>query len=266
MADTLHPFTWEDICRSLFKNFRIKLKREDVAKILKRSLNMSYKRGQSRPVWFEKNRQDLLKSYYAINIIQMLSQYEVIINVDESSFSRHTKAIYSWSKKDKATELNNIGFINSTSLMTAISSEGKVFAMSTTGSVNSSLFQKFLKHLRQFIEKEWSIRLNKALIILDNASIQRSKEIVSFTKNTPWRFAFIPPYMPELAPIEKYFARLKKFVIKKTAGIKINWQSTQSDDLLKESILKINENEVAKLWLTFTKELRNWLNSLKTSI
>ena len=47
--------------------------------------------------------------------------------------------------------------------------------------------------------------------------------------------------MPELAPIEKYFARLKKFVIKKTAGIKINWQSTQADDLLKESILIINK-------------------------
>ena len=131
--------------------------------------------------------------------------------------------------------------------MTAISLEGKIFVMSTTGSVDSSLFLKFLKHLRQFIEKEWSIRLNKALIILDNASIQRSKEIVSFTKNTHWRFTLILLYMPELAPIEKYFARLKKFVIKKTAGIKINWQSTQAEDLLIESILRINENEVAKL-------------------
>ena len=53
----------------------------------------------------------------------MLSQYEVIINVDELSFSRHTKAIYSWSKKGKPIELNNIGFINSTSMITAISSE-----------------------------------------------------------------------------------------------------------------------------------------------
>ena len=72
--------------------------------------------------------------------------------------------------------------------------------------------------------------------------------------------------MPELAPKEKYFARLKKFVIKKTAGIKINWQSTQADDLLKESILRINKKEVVRLWLTFTKELRNGLNLLKASI
>ena len=54
---------------------------------------MSDKRGQSRSVLFEKKRQDLLKNYFTISIIPMLSQYEVIINVDESSFSRHTKAI-----------------------------------------------------------------------------------------------------------------------------------------------------------------------------
>ena len=84
----------------------------------------------------------------------MLSQYEVIINVDESFFSRHTKAIYSWSKKGKPTELNKIEFINSTSMITAISPKGKVFSMSTTGSVDSSLFLKFLKNLRRFIEME----------------------------------------------------------------------------------------------------------------
>ena len=144
---------------------------------------MSYKRGQSRPVGFDKKRQDLLKSYFAINIIPLLSQYEILINVDESSFSRTTKTMYSWSKKCWATELNNIGFSNSTSLITAISSSGKVFAMNTSGSINSSLFLKFLKSLNRFIEEEWNIWLNKALIIFDNATTHRSKKILAFAKN-----------------------------------------------------------------------------------
>ena len=223
LDNTTHPFTWEDISRFIFKSLGIRLKREDVAKILKRVLNMSYKRGQSRPVGFDKKRQDLLKSYFAINIIPLLSQYEILINVDESSFSRAINNVYVV-KKGRATELNNIGFSNTTSLITAISSSGKVFAMNTSGSVNSSLFLKFLKSLSRFIEEEWNIWLNKALIILDNATTHRSKKIVAFAKNWDWRLAFIPPYMPEMAPIEKYFVRLKKSILKKTVGMKISWQ------------------------------------------
>ena len=60
---TSHPFAWDDICRHLFKTFGIRLRREEVAKILKESLNMSYKRGKSRPVGFNKERQELLKCY-----------------------------------------------------------------------------------------------------------------------------------------------------------------------------------------------------------
>ena len=115
---------------------------------------MSYKRGKSRPVGLQKEKQDLLKCYFAINIIPVLSQYEILINVDESSFSRTTKTMYSWSKRGEASELTNIGFNNSTSLITAISSTGKVFAVNTKGPVNSSLLLKFLKSLRRFIEEE----------------------------------------------------------------------------------------------------------------
>ena len=266
LAKTSHPFTWDDICKYLFKNLGIRLKREDVTQILKKSLNMSYKRGKSRPVGLQKEKQDLLKCYFAISIIPVLSQYEILINVDESSFSRTTKTMYSWSKRGEASELTNIGFNNSTSLITAISSTGKVFAVNTKGPVNSSLFLKFLKSLRRFIEEEWNVCLSKALVILDNAATHRSKKTIEFMKNQGWRLAFIPPYMPEMAPIEKYFARLKKSILRKTVNMKINWQSTEADNKLKEWVQKIKEKEVVKLWLTFTKELRNGVDLLKKFI
>ena len=62
---------------------------------------MSYKRGKSRPVGFNKERQELLKCYFSINVVLMLSQFEVLINVDESYFSRSSKTMYSWFKKEK---------------------------------------------------------------------------------------------------------------------------------------------------------------------
>ena len=53
----------------------------------------------------QQDRQDLLKCYFTINIIPALSRFDLLINVDESSFSRTTNLIYSWSKKGQAKEL-----------------------------------------------------------------------------------------------------------------------------------------------------------------
>ena len=69
---------------------------------------MSYKRGKSRPVGFNKERQELLKCYFSISVIPILYQFEVLIIVDESSFSRSTKTMYSWSIKGEASELAKI--------------------------------------------------------------------------------------------------------------------------------------------------------------
>ena len=194
---------------------------------------MSYKRGKSRPVGFNKKRQELLKCYFSISVIPMLSQTEVLINVDESSFSRTMITMYSWSKKGEDSELAKIWFSNSTSLITAISSSQKIFAIGTKGSVNSSLFLKYLKSLGKFIKVEWNVFIDRALIILYNVATHRSKKIIAFMKNWGWRLDFIPPYMPEMAPIEKYFGRLKKLVLRKTVNTKMNRQLTEADDMLK---------------------------------
>ena len=156
----------------------------------------------------------------------------------------------------------NIGYSNSTSLITAITSSGKVFAASTKGSVNSLIFLKFIRGLGNFVEHKWNVKKNKCLVILDNASTHRSKETVKCLREQDWIVAFIPPYMPEMAPVEKYFAWLKRMILRKTVNSKMNWQSEEAYSIFKEWIWKIDESEVTKFWLTFTQELRNGVNIL----
>ena len=76
------------------------------------------------------------------------------------------------------------------------------------------------------------------------------------------KLAFIQPFMPEMAPIEKYFTRLKRMIFRKTVNTKMSWQSKQADNILNYYILKLIEDEVSKLWFTFTKELRNGVSIL----
>ena len=180
------------------------------------------------------NKQQLLKCLFAAKIIPNLSKYDMLINIDESSFSRLTKLTHSWLKKGQPRKLMNIGFINSSSLITAMTSNGKVFAASTNGSVNTSIFIEFLKKLKEFIEIHDRTTINRCMIILDNAVTHRSKKLQEYIKENNVRLAYIPPYMPELVPIEKLFAKLKHSVLRNSIGRRINWQSEEADKLFKK--------------------------------
>ena len=81
-------------------------------------------------------------------------------------------------------------------------------------------------------------------------------------------FAFIPPYSPKMAPVERYFSLLKRVVAKETAGLQINWKSDKSQTILQESMLQISPMSVRNIWLTFTFELKksiNYLNDIKSN-
>ena len=52
----------------------------------------------------------------------------------------------------------------------------------------------------------------KQILILDNASFPKSKESVEIMKKAGYEVLFLPPYSPDLRPIEKFWAHFKKRV------------------------------------------------------
>ena len=55
------------------------------------------------------------------------------------------------------------------------------------------------------------VEANKA-IVMDNASFHRKNKLYELCKNANknLKLIFLPPYSPELNPIEKYWSKLKK--------------------------------------------------------
>ncbi len=49
-----------------------------------------------------------------------------------------------------------------------------------------------------------------AIIVMDNASFHRKKHLFDIAQNYGYRLIFLPPYSPELNPIEKFWAWLKR--------------------------------------------------------
>lgn len=82
--------------------------------------------------------------------------------------------------------------------------EGKFLApMCFQGTCNTELFNVWLK---QVLIPE--LKPEKVLI-LDNASFHRSEESRKIIESAGCKILFLPPYSPDLNPIEKYWANLK---------------------------------------------------------
>ena len=113
-------------------------------------------------------------------------------------------------------------------------STGSVIAAKSIGSVNSKMFVEFVKEIVRFIQEIDKIKPHSCFVILDNASIHRSVITLESLKAAGFSVAFIPQYTPEMAPIERYFSKLKKTVINKAKGKQINWKASGSDLLINE--------------------------------
>ena len=197
-----------------------------------------------------------------IQLLTAMKTSECLINIDETSFSRLMKNEYSWIRKGENETINNIWFSNSMSMISAITSEGSTISWWVNGSINSDIFSKFIRNLKEFMMKNMKLPLDKVLLILDNASIHKSKSMRRLYLDEGLRVIFLPAYAPELAPIEKYFSIIKSRMLKEASGIQLNWRSNNAMEKLSRVFMKTTREEIIRLWTTLTKEMNNLLENL----
>ena len=265
ISDYLHttriPWTTNNIRAYLKSKVGLTVSMRIIRKILTEILKMRYKKGLARQVDFQEERQKLVKQWFSIKLSKVIENFDVLINIDESSFTRLTKKDFSWIPKGREQIVKSITMRNSWSLVTAIFSTSSVIATKSSGSINSELFVDFLNVLAKFIEDEEKIGFQNCLVILDNASIHRSKTTVEKIESISFSVVFIPQYSLEMAPIERYFSKLKNDVINRARRQNIDWKSEYSNQLLESCMLNIHPGMVRSIWTTFTHELLNSLDS-----
>ena len=101
------------------------------------------------------------------------------------------------------------------------------------------------------------VPLVKVLIILGNAAIHKSKQMKKLYIEEGLRVLFLPAYSPELAPIEKFFSRIKRYVLKEASGKLLNWRSDSAMKILNRVIMRTTRENIIRYWSTFTKEVDN---------
>jgi transposase len=85
------------------------------------------------------------------------------------------------------------------------------------GSTDASMFEDFIEQLLHHCGR-WPEP--KSVLIMDNAYFHHTDQIRELCDNAGVKLLYLPPYSPDLNPIEEFFAELKAF-------IRRNWQQHQ---------------------------------------
>ena len=99
-----------------------------------------------RPLCADLYKKSFLKSISATRIAKEIKKFFLLINIDETLFSRSIKSDYSWLEKRKECTVRNIFFSNLVSVIAVISSAGSIYASASNDTVDGYLFKEFLKN------------------------------------------------------------------------------------------------------------------------
>jgi transposase len=104
-------------------------------------------------------------------------------------------------------------------ILPAYAQDGIVLSRVFQGSTDASIFEDFIAQLLKHCGK-W--HEPKSVLVMDNASFHHSERIEQMCSEAEVKLVFLPPYSPDLNPIEEFFAELKAF-------IRRNWQSYEEN-------------------------------------
>jgi len=92
--------------------------------------------------------------------------------------------------------------------------DGVIFSQILPGITDSELFGNFIEQLLS-LRGRWPE--SQSVLVMNNASFHHADRITQICADAGVKLIYLPPYSPDLDPIEELFAEMKAF-------IKRNWQ------------------------------------------
>jgi hypothetical protein len=151
---------------------------------------------------------------YKAKLAAIYSYPEQVIFLDETSKDgRHAYRRYGWSERNpKCVVKLPFSRGKRRSILAALDHRGFSSWATTDGTfTRTSFHHAFVAHVIPLLNP-WP--LPRSIVILDNAKIHLYQELEAAIHQVGARLLFLPPYCPELNPIELCFGSLKKWIQK----------------------------------------------------
>ena len=208
----------------------------EVYSCLRNNMKFGWRKASQRPPrWFQNWLEEARKVIR--DFIDRLQEAGfVIVWIDESSFSSSALWLHSWMRRGCDAER---AIRHSSQRFNVIAAQWnkEAYFMIKSKTTNEGQFWDFLKQ----IDKELRYRLAKPtyerrmVVMFDNASIHKTKEVKLLVKKLKWIVFTIPPYSPELNQIEHTFGILKSKISRR------NMNGKELKQIVIEEIIKLHK-------------------------
>ena len=148
------------------------------------------------------------KRFTYLETINKLSP-EQLVYIDESGIDHNMLKVHCWIKKGSELVGERSGKARGrTSVIAALNQEKVNVPLIYKGTMNTALFLGWLE--KQLIPS----LLKGQVVVMDNASIHKSEQVKEKIEAANCTLLYLPPYSPDLNPIENYWAVMKKHIRK----------------------------------------------------
>ena len=162
---------------------------------------------------------DVMK-LYLLKKLMLIDDDHTLIYIDESNFDSHKRQRKRWYHRAKKAIPLDYGRVKSVNLIVALTNSEMVHYHQTYFKNNSASFIVYLKFLKKKVKnhkklmEEWTNK--KITLIMDNASIHKTKSVKEFIKRSGFNVLFLPPYHPDHNNAEFCFMMLKRMFYRKS--------------------------------------------------
>ena len=186
----------KDICAYVKKRFNKVYSVSGMTKWLK-SNKFRYKKPHGVPAKADMERQEeFIAHYHSLNA--SLGEKDVIYFVDSSHPQHQTKLSYGWIEKGVRKPEKMTACQKRVNLIGAINLDNHEVQHRQVKWVNGESIEAFLQQLIDANPHAENIH-----VVWDNAGYHKSKQILSFMKGSKITPHYLPPYSPNLNPIER---------------------------------------------------------------
>ncbi len=194
-----------------------------------------------------KQRSDVLRAEYLLDVSIYKGHPELFVFVDETGADRRDamrKFAYSLRGKP-ATARKLMVRGHRVSAVVGISCSGILDFHTTLTTVDAEKFKHYVEDaLVPFLQPFNGVNAH-SVVVLDNASIHHVEDVVDTIQRTGALVQFLPPYSPDMNPIEHTFAQLKS-VLKANED---NWEDLETETMVIAALNTITAAE-CQSWIS----------------
>lgn len=133
-----------------------------------------------------------------------------LVYIDESGIDMNICKDRGWGKKGQLLCAQKSGkYYERTNIIAGLINNKAIAPVVFNGSCNREFFERWVE---QFLIKDLQVG---QIVIMDNAAFHKSEKVIKLVESVGCSILFLPPYSPDLNPIEKFWANMKRWIKQK---------------------------------------------------